>query len=105
MIFSEKTGSPIIDAWINVYLLSLGEFELGSFDGPNNKYLWSIFILATFFIQITFLNMLIAIMSNTYDMVRDKQKVAMMRERIEILSEYRDILAIHKPDFQYFFIV
>ena len=49
--------------------------------------------------------MLIAIMGNTYEMVKDSQHTAILKERITLLSEYRDVLNIHTPDFRYFFIV
>jgi len=49
--------------------------------------------------------MLIAIMSNTYDMVSEKKNASMMRERISILSEYRAILSMFSPNHRYFFIV
>ena len=112
-IFSSRFNQKSIDSFIYVYLLSLGEFDYDRFissedqdiseDQGNN--LWIIFLVATFLIQITFLNMLIAIMGNTYDKVIDKSNEATMRERIELLSEYRDVLELHQPSFQYFFIV
>ena len=49
--------------------------------------------------------MLIAIMGNTYDKVKDSMKVAKLRERIDILQEYIDVLELIKPDFTYFFII
>ena len=49
--------------------------------------------------------MLIAIMGNTYDKVSDSQSVAQMLERIEILSEYRDVIGFYNPTFRYFFII
>ena len=49
--------------------------------------------------------MLIAIMGNTYEKVKDSMKVAKLRERIDILNEYVDVLEIMRPDFNYFFIV
>merc|ERR1712151_17641 len=78
-LFEPKVESTLIDSWISMYLLSLGEFELHNFYGVNNGYIWVIFLMATFVIQITFLNMLIAIMSNTYETVKDRQHVATMR--------------------------
>ena len=51
------------------------------------------------------MNMLIAIMGNTYDKVRDSMKVAKLRERIDILQEYVDVLELMRPDFSYFFII
>ena len=103
-LYSSKINSTILDAWISHYLLGLGEFEF-EFSGENERPLWIIFICATFTIQITFLNMLIAIMGNTYDKVKESMKVAKLREKIDILNEYRNILEIIRPDFNYFFIV
>lgn len=55
-------------------MMSLGEFETETFgDGPQT-YLCYIFLLAaTFLTQITFLNMLVAVMGETYSMVMESQ--------------------------------
>ena len=44
------------------------------------------FLCSTFVIQITFLNMLIAIMGDTYDRVKENSKLAKMKEEIAILN-------------------
>ena len=48
--------------------------------------------------------MLIAIMGNTYDKVKASMKVAKLRERIDILQEYNDVLELMRHNFTYFFI-
>ena len=56
-------------------MLSLGEFTIDNFDGEPQVYLCYIFFLcATFFTQITFLNMLIALMGDTYGKVMEAQE-------------------------------
>ena len=46
-------------------------------------------MLATFAINIVFLNMVIAIMSDTFDKVTDKGRDAIeLQEKIQILSDY-----------------
>ena len=58
-----------------MYLLAMGEYDTEGFDnqGQSNKViLWVVFLTATFFIQLTFMNMLIGIMSNTFGEVFEK---------------------------------
>ena len=61
-------GKPIIDSFIAIYLLGLGEFDI---DGTITKGLdvriaWTMFFFATFLICVLFMNMLIAIMGDTF---------------------------------------
>ena len=54
--------------------------------------LWIIYIGATFVLQIIFLNMLIAIMSNVFDAVNEKQHQSSIKERIVLLNDFRSFL-------------
>ena len=51
--------------------------------------------------------MVIAIMSNTYSRVKEKDETSAMRSKIELLNDYRWVNGIFKLDraFQYIFIV
>ena len=61
---------PIVDASLNQYMLMLGEFNMDGFRYHENRGIcYLIFLFSTFITQITFLNMLIAIMSDTFDKV------------------------------------
>ena len=52
------------------YLLTLGEFDLDHLiESDDRPYPMLMFILSTFMVQIVILNMLIAIMGDTYDKV------------------------------------
>jgi hypothetical protein len=73
---------------LNQYLLVLGEFDTGNFGGENSAAIWLFFISATFISQITILNMLIAVMGDTYDRVSEKKDQATLREKIKILADY-----------------
>lgn len=88
-IFTKDVPSDFLNSFFFSYKLSLGEFDTEGFRGENEMFLWAIFIAATFLLQITFLNMLIAIMANTFYEVLANQQTATMRERIEILSDFR----------------
>ena len=80
------------NAVIYSYKLSLGEFDTDNFEGQHEAVLWLIFASATFLLQITFLNMLIAIMANTFEDVMSEKDQSAMNEKINILNDFRLIL-------------
>ena len=54
--------------------------------------------MATFFTQITMLNMLIAIMADTYDMITEKKFTYSMKTKLEIMNEYTRIIKYLSKD-------
>jgi len=58
----------MIDALLNTWLLGVGEFNLDDSysEGPNVLLCWFMFWFASFLILTVFMNMLIAIMSDTF---------------------------------------
>ena len=54
--------------------------------------IWVVFILATLITQVTFLNMLIAIMGDTFSHVMDNKEESSMKERVSILADFRLLL-------------
>ena len=70
-------------------MLSLGEFAIDGYeDHPNYNMAFAFFIFATFFTQIVFLNMLIAIMGNTFDSVMEKRHQYAQETKLGIMSDY-----------------
>lgn len=70
-------------------MLGLGEFGQDEFAShSHSKLMWVFFLLATFLTQITFLNMLIAIMGDTYSRVTENKKRFALRERTGIYSDF-----------------
>ena len=70
-------------------MLSLGEFDLDNYNYEGNDVIvWIVFIATTFITQITFLNMLIAIMGDTFARVSEVKEQSALKEKIEILSDY-----------------
>jgi hypothetical protein len=49
---------------------------------------WIFFFMSTFFLQITLMNMLIAIMGDTYDRVVEVAKESQLKEICAFISEY-----------------
>ena len=63
----------LADLLFSQYRLALGDFYLDNFkEHLNTKTIWMFFFLTTFFTQVTMLNMIIAIMSDTFDKVTEE---------------------------------
>lgn len=79
-IIPDSLGNNLFDSFINQYLLGVGEFTVDAY--PANKaktLLWIYFMAATLFTNINFLNLLVAIISETYERITEKkQRYAMM---------------------------
>ena len=73
----------MLDALMNQYMLSLGEFDLENF-GLDRKdpVVWVLFLLSTFISQILFLNMLIAVMADTFEKQRELQSQSALNEKV-----------------------
>lgn len=73
VFFDEYVGNNGIDVLISVYLMgAIGTFNSGLFRAglePDRHYAIIMFLLATFIIQVVFMNMLIAIMGETFENV------------------------------------
>lgn len=65
-VVGEYTGWWFLDIVIDQHLLAMGSFNTLKFPGENQGLIWLIFSVASFFTLITALNMLIAIMGNTF---------------------------------------
>ena len=77
-----------IDTLINQYLVTLGEFpmlEVLAGDGLETEFITAFFIGATFFTQITMLNMLIAIMGDIFDQCTELRDRLDVQNRLSIL--------------------
>ena len=60
---------------ISAYFVSLGEFNYDNYGLGLNKYhAWSMFLIASFLNCVVFMNMLIAIMGETFGAVLEKQE-------------------------------
>ena len=65
-ISTPAIGNNLVDSLIRSYLVGLGEFGLDNFHKQNRVIVWVLFLASTFITQLVFLNMLIAIMGDTY---------------------------------------
>ena len=96
-------GWDTINTLFNQYLLALGEFGMDNFKegSPNLVIVISLFIVATFLTQITILNMLIAIMGDTFGKVTEIKEQAGLKEKINILADFVWLIPNEKVEFRY----
>ena len=91
-VYAQIFGFDFINAVMHMYILAVGDYDTDAFDGKgdiNKIFLWITFVGATFMIQVTFMNMLIAIMSNTFGEVMEKKHQSAIEERIVLLNDFR----------------
>ena len=70
--------------------MALGEFDNNNLSGIHGNLVYALFLASTFISCVTALNMIIAIMSDTYGKVNDKKELGAREMKIAILSEYAD---------------
>ena len=78
----------VFDMLLNQYLVLLGEFNLDNFaDQPQSRLCYIFFIFATLITQITMLNMLIAIMGDTFERVIESRDVNATKTKLDLMSD------------------
>lgn len=95
----EITGAgKFLDGLISIYLLgAMGDFDSGMYQVGYNKYMAiGMFLLATFIIQAVFMNMLIAIMGETFGNVLEASEQNGLREQVNIMADFAWIVNLDK---------
>ena len=86
-------------------MVALGEFgptEAYTEESKHSIFAWLIFGFATIFTQIIILNMLIAIMGDTFDRVIENQQLAKLKLKVKVLSDF--IFYLPKEDKKFIFL-
>ena len=84
----------LLDLMFNQYMLALGEFGMDNFqDHPQQLLIYCFFFAATFISQLTMLNMLIAIMGDSFNRVFENRQINSVKMKIEFAEEYEAVLA------------
>ena len=80
--YESYTENPIRDVVISVYMLgALGDFDSTVYrNGYDRYFAVAMFLLATFIISVVFMNMLIAIMGETFGQVQEVSEESGLRE-------------------------
>ena len=71
-----------------VWALGIGDYSLKSYNDKPSVLTYWIFILATFFTNIVFLNMLINIMGDTLERMKETRERVGLVERTELYSDF-----------------
>lgn len=73
--------------------MNLGDFNLDYYDQTEfSAYYWALFLMSTMFILITLLNLLIAIMGDTFDRVMEVAKESQLKQICQFIDEYSFLL-------------
>jgi len=80
-------GSNVFDAFIFSYKMGLGDFLTDDFGTRDEEFLWIFFLLDTIIILIVLLNLVIAIMGDTFDKVQETQEKSMLQELANMIRE------------------
>ena len=89
----------LVDSIINQYLLMLGEFHMDGFKNHVNATLCYVFFISTTIIsQITFLNMLIAIMGDTFDRVIDQRPTYSLKNKLMLMAAMKSLIRSRSVD-------
>ena len=92
-LYSSIFGVGFLDVMLNNYITAIGDYEVDGFKQEGGDVIiWILFIMATFISQVTFLNMLIAIMGDTFDRVSEVKEQSALAEKINILADYVTIV-------------
>lgn len=92
-------GIWFLNAFYNQYMLSLGEFNYGNYEsGPQTYLCYAFFLCATFLTQITFLNMLIALMGDTFAKVMEQKEQFGLQTKLNIMSDYTALVLDKNAD-------
>jgi len=80
-------GSNVWDAFIFSYRMGLGDFDTDGFATKDEVLVWIFWFLNTLIILIILLNLVIAIMGDTFDRVQETQVSTMLQEYCRIIRE------------------
>lgn len=89
------------DSWFQtiayIYINSMGEFDTDGFGkSEHSSALWLYWLGCTVMMQIIMLNLLIAIMGDTFDKVQEKREQARIRENCALMYENWFVFSRHK---------
>jgi hypothetical protein len=90
--FEEGSAEPFVNSYTEAFMLAY-RFALGDFEGfePNSSYVgYILFVLSTLFALIVMLNLLIAIISDSYARVVEVQDQFALKERAQVITDVRE---------------
>jgi hypothetical protein len=95
---TEDVNHSIADVIISIYMMgALGDFDSTIYRVGYDKYFAiGMFLLATFIISVVFMNMLIAIMGETFGQVLEVAEESGLREQVVLIADHAWLLDLKK---------
>ena len=87
-IFDPVIGIAPVDAMIHAYLTGLGEFGKDNYSTENAATMWIMFIFATLIVQLIFMNLLIAIMGESFGRISGIMQQSTQKEICSIMEDH-----------------
>jgi len=88
VIFEELVGFAPADALIHSYLTGLGDFGSDNYSEGDKKTVWFMFVVATILVQLVFMNMLIAIMGESFGRVTAMAQQSTYKELANMMNDH-----------------
>lgn len=88
VIFDPLVNVAPIDALIHSYLTGLGDFNKDNYSAEDGPSVWVMFILATVIVQLIFLNLLIAIMGESFARINAIIQQSTLKEMCGIMLDH-----------------
>ena len=83
MIYMGSRDADFIESWQLAYRLSYGDFEEDYLGGTE----WTLFFVATLSLSLVMLNLIIAIMGDSYDRIMEGLVIEDEKERLRLILE------------------
>ena len=77
-------------------MIGLGEFPTHNYNKQNRVLVWTLFLIATFLLQIVFMNMLIAIMSDTYSRMQEVIDQSRLFETVQMIADHHWLIDLEE---------
>jgi hypothetical protein len=91
-----ETVENILHALLGTYRMgTLGDFESGEFEGHWQRYL--LFFACTVTITVVLLNVLIAVISDTFDRLQERAESSSVKGRVQLIAEIESIFGVWDP--------
>ena len=93
-IFTQYSDHAEVDSFISVWNLALGDFKLENYANKTTIMPFLAFLLISLITNIVFLNMMIAVMADTFNKMTEKRERNGLRERTMLYADFMQLLRI-----------
>jgi hypothetical protein len=88
----------VTEAVAYVYKIALGDFDTDIYGDYFHQISWFFFVLATFFLQIVLINLLISIVADTFARIKSNYNVIMYKDMLHMIIENRFLAVGRLPE-------